>query len=168
MPHQYYAILIDGAFSSGKTTFIETISHQTGWRVSANYSIFYGQIDLDENTHLRLYELGGSLRSLQLWTVLSGELGYLLGSICLINTLQPTTFRDALSRFYVLHAYLPLPLLLVAQPHSPQMIDLVWDLEALRIICHLAPDTPMIECNAQDRDSVKVALLTFLRIDHES
>jgi hypothetical protein len=163
MPHQYYAILIDGAFSSGKTTFIETISHQTGSLQLPDITLCYGQINLDEETHVLLYEISSNRGSRQhLHFQHHNQIGRILGILLLINTLRSETFRETRALFETYFTYSPLPLLLVAQPHTPSLLSITWDLEALRHLLRIPEEIPMMECNAKDRDSVKETLIALL------
>jgi signal recognition particle receptor subunit beta len=161
MQHHYYSIVVTGAFSSGKTTFIKTISHKTGFLPLQDVgNLFYGRIELDEETSLVLYETHTARQASEL--IEHPIVGYFLGGFVLVNTIRSETFHEALSTIQFITTYDIFPIMIVAQPHTPSIFSITWDIESFLRVHRIPLHVPMVECNAQERDSVKATLLSFL------
>lgn len=150
-------IIVTGAFASGKTTFINTISEiDRVMTEGAGVAMDFGRITVDESLVLYLFGTGGRQRFDFMWEIL-GE--GLLGLVMMVDSTKPETFREARSILETFRAYCPVPFVVVANKWDcPQ----AWDTDDLRIAMRIESGIPVIPCVAHNRESVKDVLLVLL------
>jgi uncharacterized protein len=164
--------LISGPFSSGKTTFIKTISEidivstekdmlqvsrEREIKENTTVAMDFGRITIDETLVLYIFGTPGARRFDFMWEIFAeGILGY----VFMVDSRAPETFREAQSLFRTLIAYSPgLPCVFAANFHN---LPNAWDIEALRIALRIPNEIPIIPCIATDRESVKGVMIALL------
>jgi signal recognition particle receptor subunit beta len=158
-----FSILVLGAFSSGKTTLIRTISDNVNAVLTRQHHPSAlpwgccGQVHLDDELLLLLYEMPYFRNVLEL----AGEF---IGALLVVDNQFPETFREAAS-LISLRAYLPLPIIVVANPHRPDVPEV--PLTELRDALNLDDDIPIVACNVRDREAVKSVLRRLVELGIE-
>jgi len=165
-------IVIAGPFSSGKTTFIKTISQidivstekgiskaskEPEVKENTTVAMDFGRIDIDETLVLYIFCTPGARRFDFVWDKLAeGSLGFIL----MVDSRYPETFREARSIFNMFMIYNSgMPCVFAANfQDSPD----AWDVEAVRIALRLSNDIPIIPCIDTDRESVKGVMIALL------
>jgi signal recognition particle receptor subunit beta len=169
---QYYTIIVIGAWSSGKSEFIRTISDFVGCiDFPDRLSVECGQISLDDETAILLITPPGNRRFDFIWS--AGLLiDNLLGFIAIVDSAYPTSFREAGGIIQTFEVYAPRPYIVACNPHysifnpKPPPVngveqDLAWDVESVQNYMRLF-DTSFIACDAKNREQVKAGLIHFL------
>jgi small GTP-binding protein len=162
-------IVVTGPFSAGKTTLIRTISEITvlstetditdatrSGKAETTVAMDFGRITIDRDLVLYLFGTPGQERFDFMWEILGeGMLGYIL----LIDASREDSLEQAVG---ILAAFRKMALVpfVVALNHAdgPEPLDE----DRVRSVLELAEDTPVVPCDATDRESVKSVLLALL------
>jgi small GTP-binding protein len=162
-------MVVTGPFSSGKTTFIRSVSEidvvSTERKISSEaqriketttVAMDFGRITVDDELVLYLFGTPGQKRFDFMWEILSEGM---LGFIVMVDSARPETFREAKSILHTFRAYAPTPYVVAA---NKQDAPDAWDVDDLRIALKLDRRIKMLPCVASDKESVKAALLELL------
>ncbi|MGD8555701.1 MAG: ATP/GTP-binding protein [Anaerolineales bacterium] len=162
-------MVVTGPFSSGKTTFIRSVSEidvvSTERKISSEaqriketttVAMDFGRITVDDELVLYLFGTPGQKRFDFMWEILSEGM---LGFIVMVDSARPETFREAKSILHTFRAYAPTPYVVAA---NKQDVADAWDVDDLRIALKLDRRIKMLPCVASDKESVKTALLELL------
>jgi small GTP-binding protein len=162
-------IVVTGPFSAGKTTLIRTISEITvlstekditdGTRSRKNettVAMDFGRITIDRDLVLYLFGTPGQERFDFMWEILGeGMLGY----VVLVDATRPESLDEAISILGAFRKMARVPF--VVGLNRADGID-EGEEERVRATLELAPDVPVVPCDATDRESVKSVLLALL------
>ena len=162
-------MVVTGPFSSGKTTFIRSVSEidvvSTERKISTEalriketttVAMDFGRITVDDDLVLYLFGTPGQKRFDFMWEILSEGM---LGFIVMVDSARPETFREAKSILHTFRAYAPTPYVVAA---NKQDVPDAWNVDDLRIALKLDHKIKMLPCVASDKESVKAALLELL------
>jgi small GTP-binding protein len=162
-------IVVTGPFAAGKTTLIRTISEITvlsteqditdGTRSRKNettVAMDFGRITIDRDLVLYLFGTPGQERFDFMWEILGeGMLGY----VVLVDVTREDSLAEAVGILEAFRKMARVPF--VVALNRAEGID--EDDEArVRSTLDLAPDVPVVPCDATDRESVKSVLLALL------
>jgi small GTP-binding protein len=170
-------IVITGPFGAGKTTLIRTISEITVLSTEREISsesevrpdkarttvaMDFGRIGIDSELVLYLFGTPGQDRFEFMWEVLGeGMLGY----VVLIDADRPESVQEAVTILAAFRKMAPVPFV-VAMNRSSSVDP---DAEAeLREVLELDQSVPVVACDATDKASVKLVLLSLLHTVLES
>lgn len=172
---QSVKILIVGPFGVGKTTLITSVSEipplrteETMTTASVNVdslagldhkhtttvAMDFGRITLDPQTVLYLFGTPGQRRFWHLWEGLADGA---VGALVLIDTRR---LEDAFEVFDQMETRTNLPLAVAVNqfPGAPS-----YPVDTLRKALDLLPDTPIVTCDARDKESTKESLITLVQ-----
>jgi signal recognition particle receptor subunit beta len=156
-----FSILVLGAYSSGKTTLIRTISDNVNAVLTRQYGspsalpwVCCGQARLDDELLLLLYEEPRMSNLVEL----PGEL---IGAFLVVDSRFPERFQEAAFKIRW-GDYRPFPVIVLANPHRPDAPEV--PLTELREALNLDDDIPVIACDVRDREAVKSALLRLIEL----
>lgn len=168
MPRQL-KILVSGPFAAGKTTFIRSISDITALsterqvsdgsaRIKAGTTVAmdFGRVRLPAGPALHLFGTPGQSRFDFMWEVLSEGM---LGLVLIVDGSRPETFPDAANIARSIRARSNAPVVLAVTRVAG--LDEV-SAQRWRSAMGLPVGTPVVACDARDRDSVKGVLLALL------
>jgi signal recognition particle receptor subunit beta len=153
-----FVIVVGGVFGCGRTTFIQTLCGEVdrlplGTNVSA--SGYWGGLAAEFESHkLYLIDQPGAMRFDFLW--LLDECEY-LGSLVVINSAAPETFRGAQSFLETMRAYSEQPYIGVANHQDHPNAFSAEDIEIL-----FRSRYPIVPCVATERASVKAIVIRLL------
>ena len=163
-----FKLVVTGPFAAGKTTFISTVSEipvvstetaaTDGTEVKDHTTVTmdFGKISVnDEDLLMELYLFGtpGQARFDFMWEILSkGMLGYVL----LVDASRPETWSAAADIKCTFDKTVNVPVVVAANRASGE------DTVLLRSALQLPPSIPVLECEANQKESVKQVLLTLL------
>jgi len=156
---------VTGAFASGKTEFICTISEAEIFnpiftlKNGRSVSFDAGQVVIGENLFLQFYGNPGAVRSDAVF--MTRKQG-MLGAIVMVDSTQPTTFREARSILETLRAYRQEFYPYIVACNKQDRAD-AWSPEDLRIALRARKDEVFLPCVATDKESVKNVLLVLLQ-----
>jgi signal recognition particle receptor subunit beta len=166
---QTVKIVVTGPFSAGKTQFIQTVSEidvvSTERKITSEserikerttVAMDFGRITIDDDLVLYLFGTPGQKRFDFMWEILSEGM---LGFVVLIDSVRPETFREARTILDTFRAYAPTPYVVAA---NKQDLEDAWGVDDLRIALRIDSDVKLLPCVAQDRESVRNALLELL------
>jgi signal recognition particle receptor subunit beta len=170
-------IVITGPFGAGKTTLIRTISEitvlSTEREISAEsearpgkarttVAMDFGRIGIDSELVLYLFGTPGQDRFEFMWEVLGeGMLGY----VVLIDADRPESVQEAITILAAFRKMAAVPFVVAMNRRT----SIEADAEAgLREVLELDPSVPVVACDATDKASVKLVLLSLLHAVLES
>ena len=162
-------IVVTGPFSAGKTTLIRTISEITvlsteqditdstrSRKAETTVAMDFGRITIDRDLVLYLFGTPGQDRFDFMWEILGeGMLGYIL----LVDSSREDSLEEAVGILAAFRKMVRVPFV-VALNRSAGMDP--QDEERVRDVLALDEDTPVVPCDATDRESVKSVLLALL------
>ena len=162
-------IVVTGPFSAGKTTLIRTISEITvlstekditdntkSRKAATTVAMDFGRITIDRDLVLYLFGTPGQDRFDFMWEILGeGMLGYIL----LIDASREDSLEEAVGILAAFRKMARVPFV-VALNKAAGMDPA--DEERIRTVLELEEDTPVVPCDATDRESVKSVLLALL------
>ena len=162
-------IVVTGPFSAGKTTLIRTISEITvlsteqditdstrSRKAETTVAMDFGRITIDRDLVLYLFGTPGQDRFDFMWEILGeGMLGYIL----LVDSSREDSLDEAVGILAAFRKMARVPFV-VALNRSAGMDP--QDEERVREVLALDEDTPVVPCDATDRESVKSVLLALL------
>ena len=162
-------IVVTGPFAAGKTTLIRTISeitvlstekditdHTTAHKAATTVAMDFGRITIDSDLVLYLFGTPGQDRFDFMWEILGeGMLGYIL----LIDAAREDSLKEAVGILAAFRTMARVPFVVAlnrAVGLDPAEQDRV------RAVLELDQETPVVPCDATDRESVKAVLLALL------
>ena len=162
-------IVVTGPFSAGKTTLIRTISeitvlstekdisdHTKSRKAETTVAMDFGRITIDRDLVLYLFGTPFQDRFDFMWEILGeGMLGYIL----LVDSSREDSLGEAVGILAAFRKMARVPFV-VALNRSAGMDP--QDEERVRDVLALDEDTPVVPCDATDRESVKSVLLALL------
>ncbi|MBK3569191.1 MULTISPECIES: ATP/GTP-binding protein [unclassified Streptomyces] len=170
-------IVIVGGFGVGKTTMVGSVSEirpltteetmtQAGVGVDDNYgsdtktattvAMDFGRISITDQLVLYLFGTPGQERFWFLW---NGLFEGALGAVVLIDTRRLEVSFDVIGRLE--ESGVPFVIAVNSFPDGPR-----YPIEDLREALDLAPEIPIVECDARRRASSRDTLLTLMRFLH--
>ncbi len=166
---QAVKIVVTGPFAAGKTTLIRTISEITvlstergitddtrSRKAETTVAMDFGRITIDRDLVLYLFGTPGQERFDFMWEILGeGMLGYVL----LVDADRPETLGEAAGILAAFRKMAHVPFV-VALNRSAEVDPRAED--RVREALELTPGTPVVACDATDKDSVKGVLLALL------
>jgi len=166
---QAVKIVVTGPFAAGKTTLIRTISEITVLstergitddtrtrKAETTVAMDFGRITIDRDLVLYLFGTPGQERFDFMWEILGeGMLGYVL----LVDADRPETLGEAAGILAAFRRMAHVPFV-VALNRSAEVDPRAED--RVREALELTPGTPVVPCDATDKDSVKGVLLALL------
>ncbi len=166
-----YIIIVDGAYSSGKTTFVQTlcgevnrlesvekivIEYEKNRRGYIRSLAIYGALCLDlEVDKLYLIAIPDVRRFDYTFAMLDNFC--VLGAVIFFNSLIPETFRESRSILETWRAYLTQPVFAVANYQDDPYVLSAEEIGALTQIT-----VPILPCAATQKESVKAVLIQLL------
>jgi small GTP-binding protein len=166
---QAVKIVVTGPFAAGKTTLIRTISEITvlstergitdetrSRKAETTVAMDFGRITIDRDLVLYLFGTPGQERFDFMWEILGeGMLGYVL----LVDAARPETLDEAAGILAAFRRMAHVPFV-VALNRTTELDPRAED--RVREALELSPSTPVVPCDATDKDSVKAVLLALL------
>ncbi len=166
---QAVKIVVTGPFSAGKTTLIRTISEITvlstekditdttrSRKAETTVAMDFGRITIDRDLVLYLFGTPGQDRFDFMWEILGeGMLGYVL----LLDSSRPDSLEESVGILEAFRKMARVPF--VVALNRAEGLDPEGE-ERVREALQLAPDVPVVPCDATDRESVKAVLLALL------
>jgi len=166
---QAVKVVVTGPFAAGKTTLIRTISEITVLstergitdstrkrKAETTVAMDFGRITIDRDLVLYLFGTPGQDRFDFMWEILGeGMLGYIL----LIDSSREDSLEEAVGILAAFRKMARVPFVVAlnrAAGLEPSEEDRV------RAVLELDEDTPVVPCDATDRESVKAVLLALL------
>ena len=166
---QTVKMVVTGPFSSGKTSFIGSISEievvRTERKISdatrsvkenTTVAMDYGRISIDKDLVLYLFGTPGQKRFDFMWEILSEGM---LGFVVMVDSASPETFREARRILDAFRGYSATPFVIAANKQDDQD---AWETEDLRIAMGLDDHVRILPCVATQRPSVKNVLIELL------
>ncbi len=162
-------IVVTGPFSAGKTTLIRTISEITvlsterditdstrSRKAETTVAMDFGRITIDRDLVLYLFGTPGQDRFDFMWEILGeGMLGYIL----LLDASQPDSLTESVAILAAFRRMARVPF--VVALNRAAGLDQAEE-DRVRSVLELDEDTPVVPCDATDRESVKTVLLALL------
>ena len=166
---QTVKMVVTGAFNSGKTKFVQTVSEidvvNTERKVTSveekikdqtTVAMDFGRITVDNELVLYLFGTPGQKRFDFMWEILSEGM---LGFIIMVDSTRPETFRETRTILETFRAYAPTPFVVAA---NKQDLEDAWEVDDIRIALRLDPNIKIISCSSIDKRDVKEVLLQLL------
>ncbi len=167
-----YKIIVSGPFAAGKTTFIRTITEiapvtteakttapdESTVKGTTTVAMDFGRITLDKENALHIFGTPGQLRFNYMWSILGKDA---LGVIVIIDAAAKNTFEDAKDIINSFRIKTDVPIL-IALNHFKEKEEI--SKEEIRKILNVPKWIPVVDCNAQSKESVKNTLLTLLQL----
>lgn len=168
---QTVKMVVTGPFSSGKTSFIGSVSEipvvRTERKITdetrnvkeqTTVAMDFGRITIDKDLALYLFGTPGQKRFDFMWEILSEGM---LGFVVLIDSSRPETFREARRILDTFRGYSPTPFIIAANKQDDED---AWPAEDLKIALGLDQNVRVLPCIATKKDSVKNILLELLNV----
>jgi small GTP-binding protein len=166
---QAVKIVVTGPFAAGKTTLIRTISEITvlstergitdqtrSQKAETTVAMDFGRITIDRDLVLYLFGTPGQDRFDFMWEILGeGMLGY----VVLIDATRPDSIVEAQGILAAFRRMASVPFVLAF--NRATVLDAAGE-EQLRQALQLDARTPIVPCDATDKESVKAVLLALL------
>jgi len=165
-----FKIVVTGAYSAGKTQFINSISEEEALSTEEEASsaeerelkshttvaLDFGKIHINQNVVLYLFGTPGQERFNFMWDILSeGCLGY----VVMVDSCRPAQFKEAIGVIQHFTQILNVPFVVAANKQDdPTCLPV----EYIRFRLGLPEWVPVIPCVATDKESVKKVLLELL------
>ncbi len=172
---QTVKMVVTGPFSSGKTSFIGSVSEipvvRTERKITdstravkeqTTVAMDFGRITIDNDLALYLFGTPGQKRFDFMWEILSEGM---LGFVVLVDSSRPETFREARRILDTFRGYSPTPFVVAANKQDDED---AWPAEDLKIALGLDADVKVLPCIATKKESVKDILLELLYVILES
>lgn len=169
-------VMIAGGFGTGKTTMVGSISdiqplttEETLTEASAGVddlagvadksqttvSLDFGRVRLNDNLMLYLFGTPGQERFWFLW---NGLFKGALGAVVLVDTRRLHTSFKAIEELEDLRADVPFVVALNVFPDGKE-----YPVEEVREALDISEDTPIVRCDARDRESSRAVLVTLIQ-----
>jgi uncharacterized protein len=168
---QTVKMVITGPFSSGKTSFIGSVSEipvvRTERKISdgtrsvkeqTTVAMDFGRISIDKDLSLYLFGTPGQKRFDFMWEILSEGM---LGFIVLVDSSRPETFREARRILDTFRGYSNTPFVIGANKQDDED---AWPAEDLRVALGLSSGIKVLPCVATQKETVKNILLELLYV----
>jgi uncharacterized protein len=168
---QTVKMVVTGPFSSGKTSFIGSVSEipvvRTERKVSdgtrsvkeqTTVAMDFGRITIDKDLALYLFGTPGQKRFDFMWEILSEGM---LGFVVLVDSARPETFREARRILDTFRSYSSTPFVIAANKQDDEDS---WPPEDLKIALGLDHGVHVLPCIATQKESVKSVLLELLYV----
>jgi uncharacterized protein len=172
---QTVKMVVTGPFSSGKTSFIGSVSEipvvRTERKITdgtravkeqTTVAMDFGRITIDNDLALYLFGTPGQKRFDFMWEILSEGM---LGFVVLVDSSRPETFREARRILDTFRGYSPTPFVVAANKQDDED---AWPAEDLKIALGLDAEVKVLPCIATKKESVKDILLELLYVILES
>ncbi len=168
---QTVKMVVTGPFSSGKTSFIGSISEiavvRTERKITddtrnvkqqTTVAMDFGRITVDKDIVLYLFGTPGQKRFDFMWEILSEGM---LGFVVIVDSSRPETFHEARRILDTFRTYSDTPFVIAANKQDDED---AWPPEDLKIALGLDADVRVLPCVAHEKASVKKILLELLYI----
>ncbi|MFD3166570.1 ATP/GTP-binding protein [Herpetosiphon sp. NSE202] len=169
-----FKLVITGAFNTGKSTFIRSLSDINAvntdkatsspdeQRIKANTTVAmdYGRVRLDDYT-LQLFGTPGQTRFDFMRDILAKNMD---GFLVLVDLSQPATIDDAATILAQFRDHGEVPYAVVANKSD---LNTVISQAELRQQLNLSPEIHIYLCTATDKNSVREVVRRFLRDAHK-
>ncbi len=168
---QTVKMVVTGPFSSGKTSFIGSVSEipvvHTERKITdatrnvkeqTTVAMDFGRITIDKDLALYLFGTPGQKRFDFMWEILSEGM---LGFVVLVDSARPETFREARRILDTFRSYSNTPFVIAANKQDDED---AWPPEDLKIALGLDTEVKVLPCVAHDKDSVRNILLELLYV----
>lgn len=169
-----FKIVVTGAFNSGKTQFIKTLSDipvvstekristgDSGVKAETTVAMDYGRFMLDDDT-LFLYGTPGQARFDFMWEILSGKMD---GYIVMVDSTDEHSFADAAAIIADFEQRAEVPHLVVANKTD---IKGSFRLADIRREVNVRPDITVMPCVATQKSSGRQVLLQMVDLIRRS
>jgi hypothetical protein len=169
MPNSY-KVVVTGPFSSGKTTFIETISdipvvsterrittEDRGIKAETTVAMDYGRVDIDGRV-LHLNGTPGQARFSFMWDILAKEMN---AFIVLVDATDPPSFPEANELIELFSNIQTVPYLVVANKADLSEAANVMD---VRRGTRAGDDVTVMPCNSLQKSSIRQVLLQVIEL----
>ena len=166
---QTVKMVVTGAFNSGKTKFVQTVSEidvvnterkvtsvEEKIKAQTTVAMDFGRITVDNELVLYLFGTPGQKRFDFMWEILSEGM---LAFIIMVDSTRPETFRETRTILETFRAYAPTPFVVAA---NKQDLEDAWEVDDIRIALRLDPNIKIISCSSIDKRDVKEVLLQLL------
>ena len=167
---QTVKMVVTGAFNSGKTKFVQTVSEidvvnterkvtsvEEKIKAQTTVAMDFGRITVDNELVLYLFGTPGQKRFDFMWEILSEGM---LGFIIMVDSTRPETFRETRTILETFRAYAPTPFVVAA---NKQDLEDAWEVDDIRIALRLDPNIKIISCSSIDKRDVKIAQQIFCK-----
>ncbi|HEX2916281.1 MAG TPA: ATP/GTP-binding protein [Chloroflexia bacterium] len=168
-------IVVTGAYASGKTRFIQSISEievvsteaevqhteELEIKNQTTVALDFGRITINPEVALYLFGTPGQERFDFMWEILSvGCIGYLV----MVDSTRPAQLREAANVIRFFTSMIDVPFVVVANKQDdPTCLPV----EYIRYRLGLPDYIPVLPCVAKERESVKNVLLTLLEMIYQ-
>ncbi len=166
---QTVKMVVTGPFSSGKTSFIGSVSEiavvrterkisdeSRATKATTTVAMDFGRITIDQDLVLYLFGTPGQRRFDFMWEILSEGM---LGFVVMVDSTRPETFREARRILDTFRGYSATPFVIAANKQDDAD---AWPPDDLRVALELDGDVRVLPCTATKRASVKSVLLELL------
>jgi signal recognition particle receptor subunit beta len=147
-------VVMTGPVGAGKTTLISTIS-ETVVAPSDEGALDFGRVTIDDGLVLYLFGTYGQARYQLQWEILSTGM---LGFVVLVDGSRPESATEAARMLELFRGRAPHVIAVNQLPADGAEAVLAEVCDRLG----LPPDTPLLRCDARDRESVKAVLLALV------
>ena len=165
-----YKIIVTGPFSSGKTTFVGTISEipvvsterkitteDRGVKAETTVAMDYGRVTLDGRV-LHLNGTPGQARFDFMWEILANEMN---GFIVLVDSTDAASFPDANELIELFSQFKQVPFLVVA--NKADLKDAA-NLNQIRRETGVGEAITVMPCDSNSKSSVRQVLLQMIEL----